>query len=406
MASSFLSPSVIAKEMMLQFKNGLSITKNVNRQYDENFAVKGAKIGNSISIRKPNRYTVSDGATMVEQDTTEESASLSLDSQKHVGITFTSKDLSLTIDEFSDRYIKPAMLALANQVDVDMATLGAQSFYNAVGTPATTPSALLTYLEAQEKLAYMACPDDENKSFHINPSANTKIIDALKGLFHSSGEVSKQYKRGLMGVTAGGEWFQSNNIYAHTGGQLGGTPLVNAASTANGASSLVTDGWSLAAANRVKKGDVFTIAGVNSVNPITKQSTGQLQQFVVTADAASDASGNATISISPSIYYTANGQQNVSAMPADNAALTLKHTASQIYTNNLLMHKDALILGCADLELPKGVDFAAASVDKASGLSLRMVRQYDISTDKFPCRVDILYGKLAARPEWGCRIIG
>jgi hypothetical protein len=280
MANSFLTPSVIAKEMMMQFKNSLGFTKSVNRQYDDSFAQKGAKVGSSITIRKPNRYTVSDGATMVTQDTTEESASLSLSSQKHVGMTFTSKDLALTIDEFSDRYIKPAVLALANQVDVDLLQLAAQSVYQAAGTPATTPSALLTYLQARQKLVEAGCPQDDNLSYHISPVASATIVDALKGLFHSSTEVEKQYKKGKMGIAAGGEWFESQNIWSHTGGQLGGTPLTNGV-PANGATTIVTDGWSASAANRVKKGDVFTIAGVYSVNPITKQSTGQLQQFVV-----------------------------------------------------------------------------------------------------------------------------
>lgn len=405
MPNSLLTPSVIAKEMMMQFKNGLGFTKSINKQYDDNFAVKGAKIGSSITIRKPNRFVVSDGATMVTQDAIEESSSLSLSSQKHVGISFTSRELTLTIDEFSDRYIKPAMLALANQVDVDLLTLAAQSVYNAVGTPATTPSALLTYLQARQKLAEMACPQDENRSIHINPVGSATIVDALKGLFQSSTEIDKQYKMGKMGKAIGADWYETPNIFAHTGGQLGGTPLTNGV-PANGATSIVTDGWTASAANRVRRGDVFTIAGVFSVNPITKQSTGQLQQFVVTADTSSDGTGNATIPVSPALNSTAGPLQNISAAPADNAALTFRHTSSQVYTNNIMTHKDAFILGCADLELPKGVDFAAQATDRESGLSLRMVRQYAIGTDTFPCRVDILYGTLAARPEWACRVIG
>ncbi len=405
MANTLLTPSVIAKEMMLQFKNSLSFAKNVNKQYDDQFAVKGAKIGSSITIRKPVRYLVSDGATMTTQDATEESASLSLSSQKHVGISFTSKELALSIDEFSDRFIQPAMLSLANQVDVDLLTLAANSVYNAVGTPATTPATLLTYLQARQKLTENACPQDNNRSIHINPLASATIVDALKGLFQSSEQISNQYEMGKMGKSIGADWYESQNVLSHTGGQLGGTPLVNGV-PASGATTLVTDGWTAAAANRVKAGDIFTIAGVYSVNPITKVSTGQLQQFVVTADASSSAGGAATISISPAINSTVNSLQNVSAAPADNAALTFKHTASQVYANNIMMHKNAFILGCADLQLPGGVDFAAQATDKDSGLSLRMVRQYAIGTDTFPCRVDILYGTLAARPEWACKIIG
>lgn len=405
MANSFLTPSVIAKEMMLQFKNNLGFTKNVNRQYDDSFAVSGAKIGQTVTIRKPNRYVVSNGAAMVTQDSVEDSAQLSLTTQNHVGMTFTSKDLALSIDDFSERYIQPAMLALANQVDVDMLTLAAQSTYNAVGVAGTNPSALVTYLQARQKLNENSAPMDKNRSFHINPAASTAIVDALKSLFQSGDQIEQQYELGKMGIAAGGTWYESQNVYGYTSGQRGGTPLLNGV-PASGAASIVTNGWTAAAANRVKKGDVFTIAGVFAVNPITKSVGTTLQQFVVTADTSSDGAGNATLPISPSINYTANGLQNVSAAPGGTAALVFLPAASTVTANNIMMHKNAFILGCADLQLPKGVDFAAQAVDKDSGLSLRMVRQYAIGTDSFPCRVDILYGTLAARPEWACRILG
>lgn len=404
MPNSLLTPTMIAKEALMQFKNKLGFTRNVNKQYSEEFANKGAKIGASVTIRKPVRFTVSDGASMSLQDVTEDSTSLTLDSQKHVAFTFTSKDLTLTVDDFRKRYIDNAVLALANKVDQDGMQVAAQNVYNAVGAPGTTPSALLTYLEGQQKLNEMACPQDEKRSVHINPAAQTKIVDALKGLFQSSEEIEKQYKRGKMGMAAGAEWFLAQNVFSHTSGQRGGTPLMNGA-TSSGASSIVTDGWTASAANRVKKGDVFTIAGVYAVNPITKQSTGVLQQFVVTSDTSSDGSGNATIPISPSII-TSGSTQTVDAVPADNAALTFLSGASTVNVNNILMHEDAFVLGTADLELPQGVHFAAVASDPESGLSLRIVRAYDISNDTFPCRLDILYGWKAVRPEWACRIIG
>jgi hypothetical protein len=404
MAHNLLTPSIIAKEMLMQFKNGMGFSRSVDKSYSKEFGKEGNKIGSSVSIRKPNLMTVSDGATLSEQDVTEASVSLTIDSQKHVGFSFSSKDMALTIDEFSQRYIKPSALALVNKVDVDGLALAAKNVSNAVGTAGTTPSALLTYLEAQQKIAESAGPQDDNYSFHIDPAASTKIVDALKGLFHSSSEIEKQYKRGLMGVAAGGEWHRSQNLYSYTSGQRGGTPLLNGA-PANGASTVVTDGWTAAAANRVKAGDVFTIANVYKVNPITKQSTGILQQFVVTADAASDGSGNATLSISPSIY-SSGPLQNVSAAPADNAAMTFLQGASTVTQNNILMHKDAFALAFAKLERPSGVDFAAVETDPDTGISIRVVRQYDISTDKFPCRVDVLYGWKELRPEWACRILG
>jgi hypothetical protein len=404
MANSILTPTVIAKELLMQFKNGMGFSANVDKSYSKDFAKKGAKIGASETIRKPNRFTVTSGAAYSAQDVTEDSVTLTIDTQKHVGFDFLSSDLTLSIDEFGDRYLKPAALALVNQVDIDGLALAAKKVANAVGTAGTTPAALLTYLQAMQKIQESAGPQDDNYSYHINPAAQVKIVDALKGLFADQSELSKQYKRGIMGTAAGGEWYMSQNLYSHTSGQQGGTPLMNG-STASGASQVVTDGWTAAAANRLKAGDVFTIAAVYKVNPITKQSTGVLQQFVVTADVASDGSGNATISISPSIYSTGS-LQNVDALPADNAALTIVHGASAVTVSNLLMHKEAFALAFAPLQRPEGVDFAAVETDPDTGISLRVARQWDVSTDKFKTRVDVLYGWKELRPEWACQILG
>jgi hypothetical protein len=404
MANSLLTPTVIVKEALMEFKNQLGFTKGVNRQYDDQFAQKGAKVGASINIRKPVIFTAVDGATLSNQDVTEESVTLTLDTQKHVAFNFTSKDLTLTVDEFKDRYLKSAVTALANQVDVDGLGVAAKNTFQSVGVAGTTPSALLTYLQAQQKLNEMGAPDDGNRTMIINPAASTSIVDGLKGLFQSSEQISKQYEKGMMGIAAGAKWKMAQNIYTYTSGQRGGTPLTNGV-PASGASTLVTDGWTAAAASRVKAGDVFTIAAVYSVNPLTKVSTGILQQFVCTADGSSDGSGNLTLSISPSIVLTGT-TQNVSALPADNAALTFLPALSTLTANNILYHKDAYVLGCADLEIPGGVDMSARASDPESGLSVRMVRQYDINNDKFITRLDILYGWKTVRPEFACKILG
>lgn len=403
MANTILTPSIIAKEALLEFKNQLGFTKGVNRQYDEQFANKGAKIGATINIRKPNRFDVSDGATLSNQDVIEEQTSLTLDTQKHVAFSFSSKELTLDIDSFKERYIKPASSALANKVDMDGLSVAAKNVFHSVGTPGTTPSALLTYLQAQQKLNEMGAPDDGDRTVIINPAASTSIVDGLKGLFQSSDQIAKQYEKGMMGMAAGAKWKMAQNIYTHTMGQRGGTPVVNGAGQTG--SSLVTNGWTAAAASRVKAGDVFTIANVYAVNPITKQSTGSLQQFVVTADASSDGSGNATLSISPAIV-TSGPTKSVDAGPAAGAAMTFVGAVSTVTPQNLLFHKNAFVLGCADLELPGGVDMAARASDPESGLSVRFVRAYDVSTDKFISRLDVLYGWKVLRPEFACRIQG
>jgi hypothetical protein len=411
MANSLLTPSVIAKEMLMQFKNGMGFSRNVDKTYSKDFGKKGAKIGSSEKVRKPNRFTTTSGANYSAQDVTEDYFTLTIDTQQHVDFEFISSDLTLSVDEFSERYAKPAALALVNKVDIDGQTLASKNVFNAAGTAGTTPSALLTYLYAQQKIAESAGPDDEDYSFIVNPAASTKIVDALKGLFQSGDEISKQYKRGLMGLAAGGEWYRSQNVPSTTSGQRGGTPLVNGASQTG--SSLITDGWTASAANRLKAGDVFTIAGVNKCNPITKSDTGILQQFVVTADAASDGSGNCTISISPAIY-SSGSLQNVTAAPADNAALAFAGDAnsmgavgtSTVTAHNILMHKQAMALAYVPLQMPNGIDFAAVETDPDTGISLRIARQWDIATDKFKTRVDVMYGWAAARPEWACKILG
>lgn len=404
MANSILTPSVIAKEMLMQFKNGMGFSRNVDKSYSKDFAKKGGKIGSSEKIRKPNRFTTTSGANYSAQDVTEDYYTLSIDTQKHVDFEFLSSDLTLSVDEFSERYAKPAALALVNQVDLDGTTIAAKNVYNAVGTAGTTPSALLTYLEGIQKIYESAGPQDDQYSYIINPAAQTKIVDALKGLFADQSELSKQYKRGIMGMAAGGEWYMSQNLYSYTSGQQGGTPLVNGA-VASGDSTLPTDGWTAAAANRLKAGDVFTIANVYKVNPITKQSTGVLQQFVATSDFASDGTGAGNISISPTIYSTGS-LQNVDALPADNAALTILHGASDVTVNNLVMHKSAFSLAYVPLQMPQGVDFSAVETDPETGISLRLARQWDISTDKFKTRVDVMYGWGIARPEWASKVLG
>jgi hypothetical protein len=406
MSNSLLTPSVIAKEMLLQFKNGMGFSRNVDKSYSKDFAKKGAKIGSSERIRKPNRFTTTSGANYSAQDVTEDSFTLTIDTQKHVDFEFLSSDLTLTVDDFSERYAKPAALALVNQVDLDGTTKAVKNVANAAGTAGTTPSAILTYLEGIQKIYESAGPQDDMYSYIINPAAQTKIVDALKGLFADQSEISKQYKRGIMGIAAGGEWSMSQNLYAYTSGAQGGTPLTSGTQT-EGASTLVTKGWTAAAANRLKAGDVFTIAGINKVNPITKQDTGQLQQFVATADFASDGSGNGSVSISPPLYSSASGSlQNISALPADGTAMTILQGASTVTANNLVMHKSAFSLAYVPLEMPQGVDFSAVETDPDTGISLRLARQWDITSDKFKTRVDVMYGWGIARPEWACKILG
>lgn len=402
MANTALTIDMITKESLRILENNLSFTKGVNRQFDDSFGQSGAKIGDTLRIRKPARYTVRTGATLSAQDHTETSETLQLGTQAGVDISFTSKELALSIDEFADRILAPAIASIANKIDYDGLTLY-QSVYNSVGTPATAPTALSTFLNGKVKMADDGCPQDDLISAVVGAQVEANIVDALKGLFHSQTEVSKQYTDGKMGRVGGMKWSMDQNINTHTVGPLGGTPLVNGASQTG--ASLVTDGWTASAASRLKKGDVFTIAGVFHVNPQTRQSTGVLQQFVVTADVSSDGSGNLTAAISPSIT-TSGAFQTVSGSPADNAAITVVGAASAVSPQHLIYHRDAFVLGCADLPLPGGVDMAARASSSKLGMSIRMVRAYDINNDAFPCRLDVLYGWKAVYPQLACRVQG
>lgn len=401
MANSILTPTVIANELLMRFENNLVFAGNVDQDYDERFAKNGAKIGDTITLRKPVQFQAVDGATISIQDVTENSTTLQLSTQKHVAFAFSSKDLSLSIDQFSERYLKSAAVALANAVDVSGLTAAYQATANSVGTPGTVPSALSTYLAAGQKMSEMSCPVDDERHIVITPAMEASIVDALKGLFQSSSEIDRQYRRGRMGMAAGFNWAMDQNCRTHTVGPLGGTPLVNGASQTG--SSLVTDGWTAAAASRLKKGDVITIAGVYAVNRVSGDSTGSLQQFVVTADVSSDGSGNATIPISPAISTTAP-YATVSALPADNAAITVVGAASTATPQGLAYHKEAFVLGMAPLEVPQGVHMAKAVMNPKTGVSVRVISDYDITNDRFITRCDVLYGWGIRRPEWACRV--
>jgi hypothetical protein len=400
LANQLLTISLITREALRVLENNLTFTKLVNRQYDDRFGVEGAKIGTTLNVRKPPRYIGRVGQAINIENATETSIPVALNTQRGVDIQFSSQDLALSIDDFSDRFIKPAIAAIANAIDADgMAQFTA--VYNQVGTPGTVPNALLTYLNAGVKLNQNATPLDGERYLTISPQMQATIVDALKGLFQASEAISEQYRKGEMGETIGFEWYMDQNVSTFTVGPQGGSPTVNAANQTG--SSLVTNGWTSAVGARLVIGDIFTIANVNAVNPQSRQSVGALQQFVVTAPVASDAGGNATISISPPI--TPSGAfQTTDSSPAASAAITVVGTANQQSPQGLAFHKDWLTLACADLPLPGGVDMAARVADRQLGMSIRLVRAYNITTDQFPCRLDILYGWAALRVETACRV--
>ncbi len=414
MPNTLLTIDMILRRSLMVLENNLVAAKFVNREYQDQFAQSGAKLGASLRIRIPPRTVVTKAVAFVPQDQTEEYTTLTVDKQHHVGMTFTQQELTLQVDDFSARFIEPAMASLAN--DIDETVLAEYwNFYNSVGTPGTTPgsaggapataaAALFTYGSAMAKMDYEAVSRDSQRAMIIEPIANVMLTSALSGLFHSSTEVEEQYRSGNMGLAIGAKFSMDQNVATHTVGPLGGTPLMDGVGV-EGASTILTKGWTNGNASRLKRGDVFTIANVYAVSPQSRASTGQLRQFVVTAD-FSDTAGGGTISISPALVST-GARQTISTLPADNAALTVVGAASTVTKQNLLLHKDAITLACVDLENPSGYGaWGGRIASKKLGISMTMARQYDIDTTAFKTRVDVLFGVKTVRPQLGVRVQG
>jgi len=401
MSNSLLTIDMITRKALQILENNLVITRNVNRQYDDSFAVEGAKIGSTLRIRLPDRALVTDGAALQVQDDNEQFTTLSVSNQKHIGVNFTSAELTMQLDDFADRVLKPRISQLAASIDADVAN-AYKSIGQSVGTPGTTPGTSLVLLQAQQKLNESAAGMSPRYAT-VNPAANAGLVEGMKGLFNPTDTISKQFKNGMMGTGVLGydEINMSQSIKVLTTGTRTNGTVTSTVST-QGTSTLSLTG--VGASATIKQGEVFTIAGVFAVNPQTRESTGSLQQFVVTADAVASGGGVASVTVFPAIYTSAHALATVDAFPVATAAVTFVGSASSQYPQNLVYHKDAITFATADLLLPQGVDMASRAVH--NGISLRMVRQYDINNDRMPCRIDVLYGYSVIRPQMAARIWG
>lgn len=392
-----LTSTLVTRECMRVLENTLSMTKCSNRQFDPKFGVAGAKIGQIVNARKPIRVVGRVGQAARVEAITETSVPVALTTQAGVDLEISQADLLLKIDEFGERILKPSVSNIANRMDADLSAL-AQTFWSNVGTPGTTPSALLTYLLAGVALDNNAAPQDNERHLILTPTAQAYIVDALKGLFQQSTAIAEQYVEGKMGRASGFNWYMDQNLPSQTIGAQGGTPLVNGASQSG--NSLVTDGWTASAATRLLKGDRFTIAAVYMVNAQSRNSIGVLQTFVATSDAASDGSGNLTVYFEPPLV--ASGQyQTVDSLPADNAAITVVGAANTVSPTCLAFHRDAVTIVTADLPLPRGVDMSGRLSDSQLGMSICFVRAFDVYSGQLISRMDVLYGVAQLRGELG-----
>jgi hypothetical protein len=394
MANTILTPTAVTREALRVLHAKLKFIGSINREYDSQYAKKGAKIGNDLKIRLPNQYTVRTGAVLDVQNTAEDSVTLSVATQKGVDMAFTSEEMTMDLDNFSKRVIQPAMAVLAASMEAD-----AYSMYKDVYNMIDSDGAAIDYLDildARRKLIENLAPDADTFNCQLTPFHVPKLLNDLKSLQNDPRSISSNYKEGMVASFAGTDFYQNTHATNHTSGTaVTGDTLYNVnGATESGATITVGTGTTT-----FLKGDVITIAGCNAVHPETKADLGYAQQFVVTANSGANAT---SLSISPAIVVS-GAKQNVTGYPTNTGAITkLGGTANSTQTTSMMYHKDAFTFATADLVMPSGVDFAAREV--LDGISMRIVRNYDINNDQFPCRLDVLYGYKAIRPQLACRI--
>jgi hypothetical protein len=408
MANNLLTISKITNEALMVLENELTFTSEVDRNYDDQFAVVGAKIGNTVNVRKPGRFIGTTGPALNVEDFNETSVPVTLSTQFHVDTQFTTQDLALSLDMFSDRVLKPAVAAIANKIDRDGMVMANLNTANIVGTAGTPPTGLITYLTAGAYLDSEGAPRDGRRSVIIEPFTSATIVDSLKGLFVPQEAIGEQYRKGLMGRdSAGCNWKLDQNVVSQTFGSWSANTIAVNVTTATG---FLTSGWAssstisatASSSSVLNAGDVFTIPGVYAVNPQNRQSYGKLRNFVVLATTTVGTSAT-SLQVSPAII-TAGQFQNVSITSSGSQNITAFNNTGVASPQNIMMHRNAFTLAVADLELPDGVHFAGRASDKEIGLSMRVVRQYTINNDSIPTRLDVLYGWAPLYPELACRI--
>lgn len=401
------APGIIAQAAAVMLADELQFCKSVSKADESDFAGKnGYSSGDTIYISKPARFVpqTTQDITSSIQDIKEEKAPLTLDILSTIGLGTDSLEFAydIQVEQYLKRVVKPAVSSLAQDIEKQMLQKATQGTFNLVGTAGSTTFAPDDILSAREKMNKFLCPKDNNRYFLHDSTAGRKAVGERKGLFQSSSNIAEQYKMGYVGTADGFNWMENELLYTHTNGaDVAVAVEADVVAIATGASTLGVDGVTSGAT--IEKGSVFTIANVYSVHPITKVSTGQLQQFVVTADVTETASNQVTIAISPTIYGPTSGSlQNVDALPADEAAVTFVGSASTTYTQNLAFHKNAFRMASVPLIMPKNAEFAEQRT--VDGLTIAIVRDFDVLTRKMITRLDFLGGLCLERPEWACRI--
>ena len=393
--NNFLTSSLVTRESMRLLEASLQMSLCVNRQFDSRFGVEGAKIGTVVNARKPIRVVGRTGQAARPEAVSETSVAVPLTTQIGVDLEISQADLLLKIDDFGDRLVKPCVSNMAHRMDADLCTLLTQVWQSS-GTLGSTPTQLLTYLMSGVNLTNSFTPDEDERHVIMTATAQAYLVDTLKGLAQQATAIADQYIKGTIARGAGFQWHYSQNLPQFTSGPQGGSPQVNGANQTG--SSIVTNNWTAAAANRVKQGDRVTFSSVYQVNPQTGASLGVLQSFVATQDADSDGAGNLTLYLSPAVI-TSGPSKTVDSSPANGSSITVVGAAS---TSTILMpafHRDFATLVTADLPLPGGVDMSGRMSDRQLGVSMTFVRAYDVYSGQLVSRLDLLFGKALLRGE-------
>lgn len=394
MANTILTPDMITREALDILHQKAVFIGSINRQYDDRFANSGAKIGESLRIRMPNAYEVTDGAVLNVQDSTEESQTLTVATRKHVGLSFTAQELTMSLNDFSKQILDPAVSILAAKIEA--AALGmVNDVYNIVDQDGSAFT-YDTLLAGREVLNNNLAPMDNQRTALLSSRHSRKIAKDVSTLYNPNAAIGSSFREGFLAHASGFDIMESSMVGKHTTGTAVKTTLYQTNdATAQSGSELTVDTGS----TTFLLGDIITIDGVYAVHPETKVSTGELKTFVVTEDAGPSAT---KLKISPAIVAS-GAKQNVSNAAANNKNITkVGAAANELLDNSLVYHKDAFTFVTADLRMPNGVDFASRKVK--DGISLRIVQDYDIVNDRFPCRIDVLYGFKTIRPELACRL--
>lgn len=391
------APGVIAKMAAKMLSDKTQFCKSIDKADESDFDGKnGYQAGDTIQISKPPRFIPSTSAdvTSAIQDIVEEKTPLTLDTRKVVPVALNSAEVftELGLKSWTNRVLDPAVSSIANHVESTFLDKAVKATSNLVGTAGSETFTVDTMLAANQKITESGCDDLDGRFALLNPYATRKAVVDRKGLFQASDEIAAQYKKGYIGTAEGFDYLSNNHLPTITNGSDVTGVEVNDASFGEGESTLTVDGAAAAPA----AGSVFTIAGVNAVNPITKTDLGFLKQFVVVSATTT------VITLAEPIYAASGGLQNVTALPADDAALTFVGAASTGYVQNLAFHKNAFRMVSVPLMVPSDAHYVAQ--ETVDGMTVRVWMASDILTDKMIARIDFLGGLASVRPEWACRI--